>query len=455
MKRFMVLFSTCLVLVALLAACASPAATTAPAAPAATSAPAATTAPAAPAATTAPAAEKPAEVKEVVIGAIYPMTGASAQIGQDAKNAIDLAVEIVNGKYDIGLPLAAEEGLPNLGGAKVRVVYGDHQAEPEKGQAEAERLITQENVVALMGSYHSSVTQVGSQVAERMGIPWLCPESSSATLHTRGLKYFFRTTPHDGVFSQAMFDYMAFLKETKGVEIKKVALFHEDTLFGTSSANAQTEIAKNLGFEIVADVKYTQNATSLNAEVLTIKAANPDVLLVTSYPSDAILFVKTSEELGYTAPLVIAQNAGYVEPNFVEAVGAQATGLLSRAVWSSELFAKKPIAAKINELYKAKAGKDIADNSAREFTGAIVLFDAINRAGSTDPAAIQKALMETDMSGDQLIMPWPGIKFDPATGQNTLSTAMMIQLQEGKYRIVWPAEVATSELIYPNPTWGN
>jgi branched-chain amino acid transport system substrate-binding protein len=409
-------------------------------------------APAAIEATKAP--EKPAAPKEIVIGAIYSMTGSSAQIGQDAKSAIDLAVEIVNGKYDIALPLAKEEGLPNLGGAKVRVVFGDSQGDPEKGQSEAERLITQEKVVALLGSYQSSVTQTASLAAERLGIPFVCPESSSATLHTRGLKFFFRTTPHDGVFTQAMFDYMDFLKKTKGVELKKVALFHEDTLFGTSSATAQNEIAKKLGYEIVADVKYTQNATSLNSEILTIKAANPDVLLVTSYPSDAIMFVKTSVELGYTAPLVIAQDAGYVEPNFITAVGAEATGLLSRAVWSEELMTSKPIVSQVNSLYKAKTGKDIADNSAREFSATIVLLDAINRAGSTDPKAIQKALMETDMKGDQLIMPWPGIKFDPATGQNTLSSAMIIQLQAGKYRIVWPEAAKTADLIYPNPTWG-
>ncbi|HMN11360.1 MAG TPA: ABC transporter substrate-binding protein [Bellilinea sp.] len=394
-------------------------------------------------------------VNEIVIGAIYPMTGSSAQIGQDAKAAIELAVEIVNGKHDIALPLAKEEGLPNLGGAKVKVVFGDHQGQPDKGQAEAERLITQEKAVALIGSYHSSVTQVASEVAERYQIPFLCPESSSATLHTRGLKYFFRTTPHDGTFSEAMFEYIDFLNETKNANISKVALFHEDTLFGTSSATAQTEIAAKHNYEIVQDVKYTQNATSLNAELLSLKAAKPDVILTTSYPSDAILFVNTAIEIGYTPPLVIAQNAGYVEPNFITAVGKSAEGLMSRAVWSEELMSSKPIVGQINELYKAKAGKDIADNSAREFTGMIVLLDAINRAGSTDPAAIQKALMETDMKGDQIIMPWPGIKFDPNTGQNELSTAMMIQLQDGKYRIVWPAESATAELIYPNPDWGN
>jgi branched-chain amino acid transport system substrate-binding protein len=401
-----------------------------------------------------PSEEAPGEVTEIVVGAIYPMTGASAQVGQDARAAIELAVEIVNGSFDLDLPLAREEGLPNLGGAKVRVVYGDHQAEPEKGLAEAERLITQENAVALFGCYHSSVTATASEVAERLGRPFVCPESSSATLHTRGLKYFFRTTPHDGTFSEAMFEYMADVQEQLEVEIKTVALFHEDTLFGTSSADAQTGIADRLGYEIVEDIKYTQNATSLSAEILRLKAAGPDVVLVTSYASDAILFVKTCEEVDYTPPMVIAQDAGYVEPNFIEAVGADAEGLISRAVWSQELMGAKPIVGQVNEMYKERAEKDIADNSAREFTGMLLLLEAINRAGSTDPDAIREALLATDMPGDQIIMPWPGIQFDPETGQNVLSRAMMIQLQGGQYRIIWPDDVATSEIVYPAPSWG-
>ena len=89
--------------------------------------------------------------REVLIGAVYPMTGALAPTGVDLKRGIDLALEIISGKHDLNLPLARDAGLPRLGGAKVRVIYGDTQGSPEKGLSEAERLITSEKVIALMG----------------------------------------------------------------------------------------------------------------------------------------------------------------------------------------------------------------------------------------------------------------------------------------------------------------
>ncbi len=85
-----------------------------------------------------------AQATEVVIGVIYPLSGASAQIGVDAQKAFETAAELINGNYDYDLALAKGEGLPGLGGAKVRLVFADHQADPQKGRAEAERLITQE-----------------------------------------------------------------------------------------------------------------------------------------------------------------------------------------------------------------------------------------------------------------------------------------------------------------------
>jgi branched-chain amino acid transport system substrate-binding protein len=93
-----------------------------------------------------------AATSEVKIGIIYPFSGASAQIGVDAQHAFEVAAEIINGKYDYDLPLAREEGLPGLGGAKVKLIFADHQADPQKGRAETERLITQENVCAVIGS---------------------------------------------------------------------------------------------------------------------------------------------------------------------------------------------------------------------------------------------------------------------------------------------------------------
>ncbi|MBW8852829.1 MAG: ABC transporter substrate-binding protein, partial [Bradyrhizobium sp.] len=85
-----------------------------------------------------------AQTSEVVIGVIYPFSGGSAQQGVDAQKGYETALEVINKATDFDLPLAKGEGLPGLGGAKVRLVFADHQADPQKGRAEAERLITQE-----------------------------------------------------------------------------------------------------------------------------------------------------------------------------------------------------------------------------------------------------------------------------------------------------------------------
>jgi branched-chain amino acid transport system substrate-binding protein len=92
--------------------------------------------------------------------------------------------------------------------------------------------------------------------------------------------------------------------------------------------------------------------------------------------------------------------------------------------------------------------------SARAFVGLLVLADAIDRAASTEPEKIRAALEATDLSGDALIMPWRGVKFDPKTHQNTLGQGILVQIQEGKYRVVYPFDLAAAEIRWPLPAWG-
>ena len=395
-----------------------------------------------------------AQPREVVIGVLYPLTGPVAQAGVDAKAAAELAVEIVNGRHDLDLPLARTEGLPALGGAKVRLIIVDHQGKPELGQADAERLITQDKVHALYGAYHSSVSATASQVCERYGIPYLSGESSSPSLHRRGLKWFFRTSPHDEHFSIAMFDFLKEFEAKKGVKIPSVGIFNEDTLFGSDSAKVQEQLASQRGYQLATKTAYRSRTPSLAAEVQRLKAAAPAVLLPTGYTSDAILFIKTARELDYNPPMILAQNAGYIESDFVSAVGRDAEGVMSRSVFSLDLAAKRPMVGRVNELYRRKHGKDLNDNTSRAFTGMIVLLDAINRAASTDPEAIRKALLATDMKPEQLIMPWKGVKFDPATGQNEQGTPLITQWRGGALRVVWPFDLASVDVLYPLPKWG-
>ena len=393
---------------------------------------------------------------DVKIGVIYPMSGPTAQAGLDDKHAIELALDIINtGKYKhLNLPLSKSAGLPNLGGAKVTVVFSDHQGKPDLGLSEAERLITQEKAVALLGCYHSSVTETASMVAERMKVPFFNPESSSPRLTRRGFKWFFRSSPHDETFSEGMFQAVQDLEKKRGSKFKTIAVMYEDTLYGKDSSRIEKELAAKAGYQVVADIAYRSRATSLTSEVQILKAANPDILFPTSYASDAILLNKTSKDLGYNVPTIMAQNAGHTDPSFIEAVGKDADGICSRTEFSLDLVKHKPMLAEINDLFKKRSGRDFSGTSARCFVGFFVLCEAINRAGSTTPEAIREALTKTNIPADQLITPWRGVKFDE-TGQNILVDAIVIQYQGAKPYTVWPFSLATKEMIYPIPKWSD
>jgi branched-chain amino acid transport system substrate-binding protein len=384
---------------------------------------------------------------EVVIGATYPLSGANAQIGVDAQHAFNTAVDIVNNDYDLDLPLAKGTGLPGLGGAKLRVVAADHQGDPQKGRAEAERLITQEKVAAIVGTYQSAVAVTVSETCERYEIPFLSADNSSPSLHRRGLKFYFRAAAHDEMFSTAMFDFFDALKK-KGQKIETLSLFHEDTIFGTDSANAQLTLANDRGYKVVANIKYRANSPSLTAEVQQLKAADADVLMPSSYTTDSILLVKTMSELGYKPKSIVAQDAGFSEKALYDAVGDKLEGAISRGSFSLDLAAKRSSVGKINELYKARSGKDFNDLTSREFTGLLLLADAIDRAKSTDGEKIRAALAATDLPGERTIMPWKRIKFDE-NGQNNDADPVLLQWTGGRFVTIFPAQAAIAEAIWP------
>jgi branched-chain amino acid transport system substrate-binding protein len=388
-----------------------------------------------------------AETSEVVIGILYPFSGASAQMGVDGQKAYEAALDIINNKYDFDLPLARTEGLPGLGGAKIKLVFADHQGDPQKGRAEAERLITQDKVCALIGTYQSAVAVTVSQTCERYQIPFLSADNSSPSLHTRGLKFFFRAAAHDEMFSKGMFDFFDAMKK-KGTKIETLALLHEDTIFGTDSANAQTKLANQFGYKIVADIKYRANSPSLSAEVQQLKAANADVLMPSSYTTDGILLIKTMSELGYKPNAIVAQAAGFSEKALYDAVGDKVEGVITRGSFSLDLAAKRPMVGKINDMFKEKSGKDLNDNTSREFMALVVMADAINRAKSTEGDKIREALVATDIPGEQTIMPWKRVKFDEM-GQNNDADPVLLQYVGGKFVTVFPPQAAVAEAIWP------
>jgi branched-chain amino acid transport system substrate-binding protein len=148
--------------------------------------------------------------------------------------------------------------------------------------------------------------------------------------------------------------------------------------------------------------------------------------------------VRTMRETNYAPPVFLANDAGFIDTRFVSEVGPQVQGVLTRDVWANDLYTIKPVIKQLNEMFKARSGgKELNGNSARSLQGLLTLAEAIDRAGSTKPEAIRNALASTDLSADQVVMPWAGMKFD-AKGQNERGQGLIVQLVGGQYQTVWP-----------------
>ena len=390
----------------------------------------------------------------VRIGAIYPLSGQVAKSGEDTLNGIRLAVEIVNKPFpQLQLPLAAGEGLPGLGNARIELVAADHQGSPEIGAAEAERLIVQGKVAALIGAFHSSVAATSSQVAERLGVPYVSGESEATNLTERGFMWFFRTTPTTRTQVRDFFLFLRDANKDSATPIRTFAVVNENTLWGKEFAQSVAAYASEFPeFSSVANITYQQGTPDVTSEVQRLIAARPDVVMHASYDAEAILFARTYKQFNFVPRGVMAIGAAFGSGAFRNALGADANYFLVRDHWSRDLGAKVPVVAEIAKMYRERYGRDMDGTAARAFTAMMTLAEAINRAGSTEPAKIRDALASANIPADKLIMPWSGVRFDK-NGQNTLTSAVFIQIQGGEPKMVWPADKATVKLVWPRPAW--
>ena len=398
------------------------------------------------------AAVPPAGAADTVrIGILWPLTGNAAAAGQASKAAAEVAAEIVNNSHPemANLPLAATAGLPGLGGAKLELVFADHQGNPSVAQQQALRLINEERVHVLFGAYHSSCSLTATAVAERYGIPFMVGESAALNITGRGFKWIFRGTP---IASDYAATYMRFFDDMRkeGKKIDAIAVVNENTDYGTSVADEIEAAARKANIPVAMRIPYGANSADVSAQVLQLKERRPDVVIFISYTPDAILYIKTMKNLDYLPPMVIGDDTGFSDPSFITAIADIAQGAMNRSAW--DVGKPGSTTDRINEMYKVKTGRDLDDTSARNMQSFLALAEAINRAGSTEPEKIRQALQETDLKPEQLMMGYRGVKFD-ATGQNVLASTYLIQLQGKAYQLIWPQNVAAAKLEWPMQGW--
>ena len=383
--------------------------------------------------------------KVVKVGNIEPLSGPSASVGQQGKCARDLAVEEIN----------AAGGIKSLGGAKIEMIYADSESKPEKGVAEAERLINTEKVHVLTGCWNSSVTYPTTAVAERYGIPFIVPVSVADKITEQGFKTVFRIAAKDSWWTRDQFAFLKDMAKETNSKIETVALVYENGDWGKGFAEGWKKLAEKDGYKVVLDEPYPSTATDLSPVVQKIKRANPDVLLLTSNAADAILLTNTLAEYKVKPKAIIGSGGGHADPSFMQAAGKNAQYVFDIVEW--EMDVGKPGVPAFNEKFRAKCGYNPAGESVDAYVAMYVLADALERAGSLDPKAIRDALAATKLSsGPAMVASYDAIEFDE-TGQNKNAALCIVQINDigkGLERLtVWPKSARRTGYtpVFPAP----
>jgi branched-chain amino acid transport system substrate-binding protein len=381
-----------------------------------------------------PPPSQPASLGEVKIGVLAPTSGVSRTAGIQAQQGADLAAAMVNG--DQGpTPLI---GTGGLSGAKLTIVKEDTRSDPVAGEAAAAKLAGDDKVAGLVGAFDTEVTRQASERTERLRVPFVNGDSSADFLTERGKDWFFRTGPTDRMFGEAFFSALG---RMAGNSRRVAALFSDDQR-GNVLADLTLELAREGGFSMTKDDEIAFPARSDPvAAVQRVRARQADaVFVIASTPGDATALTKAFGQARYLHKGIFTFGPGFVAADAYGAAGPDAEGVFAAAAWSREIAGRNLVAKPVMELYEQQFGQPMTQVAAGSFTAVLVLAEAVNRAGSTDPERVRAALLNLDVPGQELIMPWSGVRFDTAH-QNAAAAGVVEQRLGGQFRVVFPDEL--------------
>ncbi len=388
-----------------------------------------------------------AEPETVRVGVLLPFSGGTAAMGAEFEAGMKMAVNNFN---EAG-------GVESMGGAQIELVWGDSAGDPQTGVTEIERLITEENVVALLGPYNSSVGASTAPIAEKYGVPYLLTNSNADSILEGEYNYVFRANHANSDAAQNMVDFCKDLS-ARGPEIKKAAIVADNSDWGVGMAECLQQLCAENGIECNVCEIFETNASDMSSMVIKIKQDDPDIVFAMCYLSDAQLLTSTMAEYQVDAT-IFADGSGFVSSDYIEFAGEAAEGLIATNGWHVGLCEYKgEVASQLNEQYKTEYsdGIDMNEFSASGWLNATIMCEVINNAGAADREAIREALanFKVDSSDYALSLhAYEGIEFTDVrtmVNQNKYSGKVITQCQNGEYVLVGPTTLVKSDnFIWP------
>jgi branched-chain amino acid transport system substrate-binding protein len=378
----------------------------------------------------------PAQAQQdtITFGAALSLTGKMSTEGRLVQAGYDIYVEEIN-----------KRGGIKVGGKpyKVAIKYYDDQSDANTSVKLYEKLINEDGIKLLLGPYSSGITFATSAVTEKYQLPMVAAHAAATTVYSRGFKNLFATlTPVDQYTGNMI--KMAAASKPRG---QRVALIHENALFPQVSADAAAKQAEAAGLEVVYKEGYPTGTKDFSAMIDAMKAKNPDVLIAAGYTGDmTVLARQTSEQ---KVPLkMMGVSLGPTLPGFVQTLGTRAEGILEPVQWTKDMPWKDEIFGWTAQEYYDLCGKKTGhscDYHPPQSTAAMQVYQrAIEKAGSLDPQKVRDQLAKTN-----IMTAYGPVRFNDA-GQNVAKGMSVVQVQNGKPVVVFPAEGA-SPFVYPLP----
>ena len=366
---------------------------------------------------------KKADDTSVRIGLNVELTGELPSVGASSKNAVELHVAQINAA-----------GGVTVGGKKVplQLVVGDNGAKADQAASTAQRLISQENVLVMIGPNASSCAIPASEIAESQRTPMISPWSTNpkTTVNPQTGKpkaYVLR-----GCFTD-LFQAGVLAKFTlKDLEAKRAAvLFDVASEAPNGQATLYKETFEKLGGVITAFETYTTGDRDFSAQLTKIRASNPEVIFLPAYYTDVPLIAQQARQLGITARFVGSD--AWSSPEIVKLGGAALEGAYFCNHYSTQIAT--PAAKKFMDDYQAKYGQAPDDIAALSYDSIGFMVKAIEAAGVADREAVRKALAS--------IPSYEGVtgamRFSEGSG-DPVKSAVILQIKDGKF--IWVANAA-------------
>ncbi|WP_029031769.1 ABC transporter substrate-binding protein [Salinarimonas rosea] len=370
----------------------------------------------------------------VEIGVVNSLSGNFATFGERYRTGMELALEEIN-------------AAGGVDGEPLELVWQDDRSEAQSALAAAEQLDAR-GVPLIIGSYASSITGPMAQFLTRREVPLLVLGSADNSITKPGSEWVFRAKHNSSIVAKAYFDYFDFLRETHpDVPLETVGFLYGNGAWPTSLAETGRELAEERGYEIVADQSYDQGVTDFRPILNRFRAEDPDVLYIVSYAEDGVAITRQMKEVGLDAEVIAIDTAAAL-PSFVDQVGDLAENVATVVSWSKDV--QYPGAQQLYEDLKAKAGSEPSFYEAEGYLALKVAADALQRAGSTDRAAVREALAATDLETPVTTVTFED--YDGFQNQNPIRS-LVLQIQDGDHVTVFPDDLAAAEARHPTPPW--